>query len=121
MDKIEYAATVIAAVHAQTIQGKLPWRTNPGMVVAEPTSTIMVMIGFEDDGPDSAVWESVMIKHPVGKGITILGNLASSKSRLYEPITSAQTLAQVNEVFRYVLLEPRKREFEAAMKELGGK
>jgi len=29
-------------------------------------------------------------------------------------------LDQVNEIFRYALLDPRKQEFEAAMKELLG-
>jgi hypothetical protein len=35
-------------------------------------------------------------------------------------LTSASMLDQVNEIFRYALLDPRKQEFEAAMKELLG-
>jgi hypothetical protein len=49
-----------------------------------------------------------MVTHPVGKGMTTMGNPASDKARLYQQIDSAQTLAQVNEIFRHVLLEPRK-------------
>ena len=50
--------------------------------------------------------------------MTILGNPASAKARLNQLIESAETLAQVNAIFNHVLLEPRKKEFEAAMKEL---
>jgi len=89
-------------------------------VSADPTRAIYVTISFEDDGPDSAIWESVIIKYPVGDGMMILSNPASSKAGLYELITSASMLDQVNEIFRYVLLDPRKQEFEAAMKEFLG-
>ena len=118
--KLRYAEAVIEKVHAMTIQGGLEWKCLPGIVSTNPTPTINVMITFADEGPDSAIWESVIVKHPVGRGTTMLSNPASSKTRLYEPITSASTLDQVNEIFRHVLLDPRKQEFEAAMKELLG-
>jgi hypothetical protein len=120
LETLVYAGTVIETVHFKTLQGKLKWEIKPSSIVAEPTSAIYVMIEFRDDGPDSAVWERVMIKHPVGKGATMLGNPDSDKARLCDQIASAGTLDQVNEIFRYVLLGPRKKEFEAAMRALGG-
>jgi len=50
----------------------------------------------------------------------ILRNPASSIAGPYELITSPSMLDQVNEIFRCVLLDPRKQEFEAAMKEFLG-
>jgi hypothetical protein len=119
LEKLIFVETVIAHVRSKTLEGKLKWKSSVSSITAEPTAAIYVMINFNDDGIDSAIWESVMIKHPVGKGVTALGNPASDKSRLYDPITFTETLNQMNEIFRYVLLEPRKKEFEAAMKELG--
>ena len=43
-------------------------------------------------------------------------NTGSAKSRLCELFAAGQTLDRVNEIFRYVLLDPREKEFEAAMK-----
>jgi len=120
VEKLKYAEAVIEQVHAKTIRGGLEWTRRPSMLFADPTPTINVTITFADEGPDSAIWENVIIKHPVGSGSTMVGNPASSKARLYEQITSASMLDQVNEIFRYALLDPRKQEFEAAMKELLG-
>ena len=39
-------------------------------------------------------------------------------ARLYEQVTSGKVHDQVNEIFGYVLLEPLKKQFDAAMKEL---
>ena len=65
LDKLEYVTAVISQVHAKTLQGGLAWKTTlPGLISAEPTPSIYVMINFDDDGPDSAVWESVVVKHP---------------------------------------------------------
>ena len=66
----------------------------------------------------TAVWEYVMITHPVGKGMTMIGNPASEKAQFHRIKASGRTLDQANEIFRHVLLEPRKKEFEAAMKVL---
>ena len=96
------------------------WERGKSKISTDPTPAIYVVTSFADEGPDSAIWESVIIKYPVGNGMMILSNPASSKAGTYEPITSASILDQVNEIFRHVLLDPRKQEFEAAMKELLG-
>jgi hypothetical protein len=120
LETVKFAETVIGQVHAKTLQGGLTWEINRDRVAAEPTPNIRVTINFDDDGPDSAIWQNVMITHPVGVGVTLLGNSASPKAKLFVQVKSGKMLDQINEIFRYVLLEPRKKEFEAAMKELLG-
>jgi len=119
MEKLTFAETVIERAHYKTLRGELQWKINASSVTVELTPAIYVMFNFDDDGPDSATWESIMIKHPVGKGMTILGNPGGPKARLYDGTIPAETLNQLNEIFRYVLLDPRQKDFEAAMKELG--
>jgi hypothetical protein len=120
LETLKFAETVIGQVHAKTLQGGLAWEVDRGRVAAEPTTNIQVTINFDDDGPDSAIWQNVIIKHPVGEGVTILGNPASPKANLFVQVKSGKMLDQINEIFRYVLVEPRKKEFEAAMRELLG-
>lgn len=118
MENLTYAETVIEQVHMKTFRGGLKWRCNRDSVSADPTTAINVSFKFDDDGPDSAIWEYVMITHPVGKDMTMIGNPASPKARFCQIIASGRTLDQANEIFRHILLEPRKKEFEAAMKAL---
>jgi hypothetical protein len=109
---------VIDQVHEKTFRGDLEWRSSGDSVRAEPTPAIVVGFKFYDDGPDSAVWEYVYVTHPVGKDMTMLGNPASTKTRLIESKASGKTLVKLDDLFRHVLLEPRKKQFEDAMKEL---
>jgi hypothetical protein len=120
LETLKFAETVIGQVHAKTLQGCLAWEIARSRVAAEPTSNIQMTINFDDDGPDSAIWQNVMIKNPVGEGVTILGNPASPKAKLFVQVKSGKMLDQINEIFRNAVLEPRKKEFEAAMKELLG-
>ena len=118
MEKLKYAETAIEQVHIKTFRGDLPWQCSRDRVSADPTPGIRVSIRFDDEGTNSAIWERVVITHPVGEDITMLGNPSSAKSGLCQLIAAGQTLDRVNEIFCYVLLDPREREFEAAMKEL---
>ena len=118
MEVLEYAGTVIEQVHIKTLRRDLPWECFLDRISTNPTPTILVSIRFEDYEANSAIWEYVMIKHPVGQGMTMLCNPASAKSRLCELLAAGQTLDRVNEIFRYVLLDPRKEAFRAAMEEL---
>jgi hypothetical protein len=119
MQLLQFVQEVLEKVHAQTLAGGLKWKCYSDYVIAEPSPTISVKINFEDLGPDSAIWKSVFIKHPVGKGITMLGNPAAGRS-IFDPIPAGRMLDQVNDIFRHVLLDPRRREFEAEMDHLRG-
>jgi len=118
LEKLKYAETVIEQVHIKTFRDELKWELGRDSISAEPTSAIRIFIKFDDDGPDSAVWEYILVGHPVGKDSTMLGNPVSARARLCSLLASGRTLDQLNDIFRHALLEPRKREFEAAMKEL---
>lgn len=85
---------------------------------ASPTAAIGVSIKYKDDGPDAAIWEFLLVKHPVGKDSTMIGNPGLAKSLLAKLNASGSMLDQVNEIFRHVVLDPRRKEFEVAMKEL---
>ena len=118
MENVEYAEIVIEQVHKKTFRGDLKWQISGESVRAEPTPAITVSFKFYDDGPDSAVWEYVYVSHPVGKDAVMLGNPASAKARLISTMASERALVQLNDIFRHVALEPRKTQFEDAMKEL---
>jgi len=120
MQLLQFVQEVLEKVHAQTLAGRLKWKCYSDYVIAEPSPTISVKINFEDLGPDSAIWKSVFIKHPVGKGLTMLGNPATAKSHIFDPIPPGPMLDRVNEIFKHVLLIPRQREFEAEMNRLRG-
>jgi hypothetical protein len=111
LQRLKYAETVIEQVHLKTFQCSQDW------VRANPTPPIGVSIKYQDDGPDAAIWECVLIKHPVGKDSTVIGNPASPKSH-YGLAASGSMLDQLNEICRHVVLDPRQKEFEVAMKQL---
>lgn len=118
MESVEFFETVIEQVYKRTVSGDLEWKCTQDSVRAEPTGAITVGIKFYDDGPDSAIWEYAYATHPVGKDMTMLGNPDSKKARLIQILASGKTLVQLNDIFNRVLLEPRKRQFEEAIKEL---
>jgi len=118
LEKLKYAELVIEEVHSKTINGTLQWKDDQGSVSAQPTPAIRVSFSYEDDGPDSAIWEYVLIWHPVGKAMTMVGNPASSRAHLCTLLASGQMLDELNEIFRRVLLDPRKSKFEVAIKQL---
>jgi hypothetical protein len=120
LEKLKYAEDVVDRVHAQTFKGELKWNCNSERILVEPTPNIWMRIDFEDEGPDSAIWKNVMIKHPVGKGVTILGNPDAPKTILFDPTPRGRMLDQVNEIFRHVLLDTRQRQFEDEMDRLHG-
>ena len=117
MEKIKYAEIVIKEVHSRTTHGALKWENNQHSITAQPNQAIRVSINYVDDVPDAATWEYVMITHPVGNAMTMIGNPSFSKTRA-ELLADGEMLDQLNEIFRLVLLDPRKREFEVAMKQL---
>jgi len=80
LEKQKYAEIVIKEIHSGTTHGALPWRKNKILrsISAQPTPAIQVSIRYLDDGPDAAIWEEVAITHPVGNGITLIGNPSSS-------------------------------------------
>jgi hypothetical protein len=118
LEQLEYAETVIEQVHIRTLRGDLVWECFENRISADPVSSIKVLIRFEDEEVNSAIWEHVLISHPVGKALTMLGNPSSAKAHLNRFLATGQTLDRVNAIFRHVLLEPREKAFEAAMKEL---
>jgi hypothetical protein len=118
LEKLKYAEIVIEEVHSKTIHGGLQWKDNKRSVSAQPIPAIDASIYYTDEGPDAAIWEYVLIGHPVGKDMTMIGNPASPKANLCQLKATGQMLDQVNEIFRQVLLDPRKTEFEAAIKQL---
>lgn len=118
MEKLKYAETVIKEVHSRTTRGELQWTHNQRSVSAQPTPAIRVSINYVDDGPDAATWEYVVITHPVGTDLTVLGNPSSPKATLFAMSAADEMLDQLNEIFRRILLEPRKSDFEVAMKKL---
>jgi hypothetical protein len=59
-----------------------------------------------------------MIGHPVGRDMTMIGNPASANAHLCRLTAAGQMLDQLNEIFLRVLLDPRKKQFEAAIKQL---
>ena len=118
MEKLKYAELVIEEIYSKTINGTLQWKDDQGSVSAQPTPAIRVSISYEDDGPDAAIWERVFIGHPIGRDMTMVGNPASSRARLSTLMASGQMLDKLNDIFRRVLLDPRKSEFEAAIKQL---
>jgi hypothetical protein len=61
LEKLKFVESVIELVHSKTLQGGMRWKCDPSWVQADPTSTINVTINFNDEGPDSAIWESVVI------------------------------------------------------------
>jgi hypothetical protein len=94
----------------------LQWEDRGRSITAQPITAIDVSIYYLDEGPDAAIWDYAMIGHPVGKDMTMIGNPASPTAYLYAIKAGGQMLDQLNQIFRRVLLDPRKREFEAAMK-----
>jgi hypothetical protein len=118
LDPLKYAEIVIEQVHMRTIQGKLQWENSQDWVRANPTPAIGMSIKYQDDGPDAAIWEFALIKHPVGKDSTMIGNPASANSRIVKLNATGSMLDQMNEIFRHVVLDPREKEFEEAMKQL---
>lgn len=120
MEHLKFAEAVIERTHKLTIAGELKWKLESDSIRAEPTPAISVRINFDDVGPDSATWKSLFIRNPVGKGLTMLGNPATAKSHIFDPIPPGPMLDRVNEIFKHVLLIPRQREFEAEMNRLRG-
>lgn len=118
MEKQKFAEIVIHEIHSKTISGELKWEDHQRSVSAQPIPAISVSIYYLDEGPDTAIWDYAMIGHPVGEDITMIGNPASPKAHLYGIKAGGQMLDQLNEIFRRVLLDPRKAEFEAAIKQL---
>ena len=118
MEKLKYAETVIEQAHSRTCRGELEWIAGRTWIQAKLTPEIQVSIKYKDDGPDSAIWDNVMISHPVGRGLTFVGNPASPDVRYFEFVAVGPTLDRVNEIFRQVFLEPRHQQFEAVMKAL---
>lgn len=118
MRNLEFAEVVIHEVHSKTISGELKWQDRQRSVIAQPIPTISVSIYYQDDGPDAAIWEHVLIGHPVGKDMTLVGNPAAPKSHLCKLLAAGQMLDHVNDIFRRVLLDPRKADFEAAIRQL---
>lgn len=118
MTKLNYVEAVIQQLHNKTIHGELQWESRERSISAQPIPAISVWIYYLDEGPDTAIWDYGMIGHPVGKDMTMVGNPASPKAHLYEIKAAGAMLDQLNEIFRRVLLDPRKMEFEAAMKQL---
>ena len=109
---------MIQKVISKTTNGELQWEDRGRSITAQPITAIAVSICYLDDGPDAAIWDYVTIGHPVGSDMTIIGNPASPTAYLYAIKAGGQMLDQLNEIFRRVLLDARKREFEAAMKRL---
>ena len=118
MEKLKYAEIVIKEAHSRTTHGALKWTNHKSSITAQPTPAISVSIENLDDGPDGATWEYAMITHPVGTARTMIGNPSSPKAHLNAMLADGEMLGQLNEIFRLVLLDPRKRDFEVAMKEL---
>lgn len=120
MEKLKYAEIVIKEVHSRTTQGTLKWedKNHVSLIAAQPTPAIGVSIRYVDNGPDGATWEYAKITHPVGIDETMIGNPASSRARSAEVLADSDMLEQLNEIFRLVLLDPRQRDFEVAMKQL---
>ena len=118
MEKIKYAEIVIKEVHSRTTHGALKWENNQHSITAQPTPAIGVSIEYLDDGPDGATWEYVMITHPVGTARTMIGNPSSSKAHLTAMVADGDMLDQLNEIFGLVLLDPRKKDFDIAIKQL---
>lgn len=116
MEKLNYAEIVIQEIHSRTIKGELEWKCDGRSVSARPSPIIQFSIYYQDDGPDAATWEHVLITHPVGKAFTMIGNPSSPKARLCEIIASGKMLDEINETFRHILLDPRKAAFETAMR-----
>jgi hypothetical protein len=120
LEQNEYAETVIEHLHRKTFREGLEWQRRDSSVSAQPTPAITVSIHFYDDGPNSALWDYVYMSYPVGKDAAMLWNPASKRARLAPTLASGKTLVQLDEIVRHTLLEPRRKEFEAAMKELQG-
>jgi hypothetical protein len=118
LERLEYAKLVIQEVHRRTIHGEFEWKVSERSITAQPTAAIEVSISYLDEGPDAAIWDYIMIGHPVGKGSTMVGNPASPKAEYCQTKAAGQMLDQMNDIFLRVLLDPRKRDFEAAIKQL---
>ncbi len=114
MQELEYAETVIASACTKSLAKELKWRTNTRSITAELTG-ISISIDFVDDGPDSAIWQYVMIKHPVGEGWTMVSNPAGPTAHLAKNLASGPTLDHVNAIFNLELLEPRQKSFATAI------
>jgi hypothetical protein len=118
LDQLRYAEIVIEQAHRKTMTGELKWTTGRDDISANPTASIRISMKFDDEEASSAIWGYAVITHPVGQNITLLGNPASAKSTLYKHPPSALSLNRMNEIFQFILLDPREKEFEVAMKEL---
>ncbi len=118
MDKLKYAEIVIKEVHSKTILGQLQWKDDRRYVRAQPTPSIKVTIEYRDNGPDAATWETVFITYPVGSGETMIGSPSARIPGACDFTAAGEMLDQLNEIFRRVLLDPRKLAFEDEMKKL---
>jgi hypothetical protein len=115
MVELEYAEAVIARTHARTLAGELKWQAGTKSITAELINGITFSINYSDEGPDSAAWQYVMIKNPVGEGWTMVTNPTGPTAHLGKLLASGTMLDQINAIFRCALLEPRQKAFAAAM------
>ncbi len=118
MDEKAYAETVIQETYTRTLAGKLKWEIGDKWLKAALTRSIKVSLSFEDLGPDSAAWKTVSITNPVGSGSTFLTS-PNEKLAKYAPFfVSAESLGKIDKLFDLLMLEPRRKQFAAAMEDL---
>ena len=117
MNEREYGEFVVEQVYAKTMQNRLKWQVERDHLSAEPLKSIRVRIRFKDDGPDSAVWENAFISNPVGDGTTMITNPNGPSAR-YASQVGSETVRQIDEIFTRLILEPRRKQFDAALAEL---
>jgi hypothetical protein len=119
MDKSKYAETVIAEAYKRSMAGTLKWRVERNYILAALAAKIEVTIHYFDQGPDSAHWEYATVNSPVNRELTMLGNPQVPKAKYCDIQAKGEVLNQLNQIFRQMLLDPRTRGFESAIKKLG--
>ena len=117
MDEQEYVELVVAQVYAKTMENRLKWQVEWDLLTAEPVKSIQIRIRYKSKGPDSAVWDSAFITSPVDGESSMITNPEGPSGRLATKTGSA-TLQQIDEIFARFVLEPRRKQFEAALAEL---
>lgn len=116
MEEAAYMELVVRELHRKTSAATLTWTVGKTRLSAE-AGPIEATIKFKDQGSDSAIWDMVVVTNPVGTGITFLRHPSDPLAK-YGFSVSSETLRQLDELFDQLVLEPRRKQFEAALAEL---
>ena len=120
MDGKTYADLVVKEVHKRAFSGKLECSIRDRAMTAKLGGPVELTMMFKDKEVDSAEWEFVSIQNPVGIGSTTMGNSAKDKNLSRDISLSPELQKLLDEIFELLVLQPRRKQAAAILKQIIG-